>query len=324
MNLLQLRAICEVVRQGLKISSAAEALHKSQPAVSRLVREIEEELGIKIFQRGKNKIEQLTVPGREIVRIAERVFSELRDLEHVGQEYFAQEVGEFTVATTHTHARYSLPRVVEEFTRRYPQVRLTLRQGNPIQCCELVQSGEADIAISTETREPFPQLVCLPAYRVTRCVVARRGHPVLKVRRLTLQALARFPIISFDSAFISRSVLNDAFASAGIRPQVVLSAVDADVSKTYVERGLGIAILARNAIDPAKDRKLGTVDASHLFASSLLNVSIRKFSYLRGYMTFLIAAFAPHLPAALVRKAVEDGDVDLAQLKRTARPLSPQ
>ena len=321
MNLLQLRAICEVANHGLKITTAAETLHKSQPGISRLIREIEEELGVRIFQRRKNKIEVITEPGREIVRIAERALREIINLKLVGQEYSTQDAGELTVATTHTQARYSLPGVIEDFTRKFPNVHVTLRQGNPIQCCELVESGGADLAISTETREQFPQLVCLPAYRVTRCVVARLGHPILKKGRLTLKTLSRYPIITFDTAFSSGSVLNEAFAGAGIRPRIILSAVDADVSKAYVERGLGIAILARNAIDPAKDHELGTVDAEHLFPSSLLNVSIRKFAYLRGYMTALIAAFAPHLPASLVRKAVEGADVDLSSLKRAAPPL---
>jgi LysR family cys regulon transcriptional activator len=321
MNLLQLRVICEIANHGLKITTAAETLHKSQPGISRLVREIEEELGVQIFRRRKNKIEVITEPGREIVRIAERVLRDIADLKRVGQEYSMRDAGELTVATTHTQARYSLPGVIEDFTRRFPNVHVTLRQGNPIECCKLAESGKADIAISTETREQFAQLVCLPAYLITRCVVARRGHPILKKGRLTLRKLSQYPIITFDSTFSSGSVLSEAFAGAGIRPRIVLSAVDADVSKAYVERGLGIAILAHNAIDRTKDLKLGTVDAQHLFPSSFLNVSIRKYAYLRGYMTSFVSAFAPHLSASLVRKAVDGADVDLPLLRRTAQAL---
>ena len=322
MNIHHLRAICEVVNQGLKISTAATSLHKSQPGISRQVREIEEELGIKIFQRKRNKIEVLTPPGREILRVAERVLRDIDSLRLIGKEYSKQDTGDLTIATTHTQARYSLPDVVQKFMARFPNVRLTLRQGNPVQCCELVAAGAADIAISTEIPAVPEELVCLPAYRLTRCILARRGHPILRTRKLTLQALAKYPVITFDTAFSGRLVVNEAFASADIVPRVLLSAVDADVSKAYVERGMGIAILASVAFDPAKDTQLALRDASHLFKSSFLNVSIRRNAYLRGYMTAFVSAFAPHFTPAFLEKAAEGGDIDMAQLRRAARSLT--
>jgi LysR family transcriptional regulator, cys regulon transcriptional activator len=322
MNIHHLRAICEVVNQGMKISTAATRLHKSQPGISRQVREIEEELGVKIFQRKRNKIELLTPPGREILRVAERVLKDIDSLRLIGQEYSKQDVGDLTIATTHTQARYSLPGVVQQFMARFPNVRLTLRQGDPVQCCELVASGAADIAISTEIPAIPRELVCLPAYRLTRCIVARRGHRILRTRKLTLEALAKYPVITFDTAFSGRLVVNQAFASADIVPRVLLSAVDADVSKAYVERGMGIAILASVAFDPVKDTQLALRDASHLFKSSFLNVSIRRNAYLRGYMTAFMSAFAPHFTPAFLEKAVAGGDVDIAHLRRAARPLT--
>lgn len=322
MNIHHLRAVCEVVNQGLKISTAAQTLHKSQPGISRQVRELEEELGVKIFQRKRNRIEVLTPPGRQILRVAQRVLRDIDGLRLIGKEFAAQDAGELTVATTHTQARYALPHVVEDFLKRYPNVRLTLRQGNPVQCCELVAAGAADIAISTETTASFGELVCLPAYRLTRCIVARRGHPILRVRKVTLKTLAQYPIVTFDTAFSGRLVVNEAFSSAGIAPRVLLSAVDADVSKVYVERGMGIAVLASVAFDPDKDRGLAIRDASHLFKSSFLNVSIRRDAYLRGFMTAFISRFAPHFTPALLEKAAGGGDVGMAQLRRGARPLT--
>jgi len=322
MNIHHLRAICEVVNQGMKISTAAVSLHKSQPGISRQVREIEEELGVKIFQRKRNKIEVLTPPGREILRVAERVLRDIDSLRLIGQEYSKQDAGDLTIATTHTQARYSLPGVVQKFMARFPNVRLTLRQGDPVQCCELVASGAADIAISTEIPAIPRELVCLPAYRLTRCIVARRGHRILRTRKLTLEALAKYPVITFNTAFSGRLVVNEAFASADIVPRVLLSAVDADVSKVYVERGMGIAILASVAFDPVKDTQLALRDASHLFKSSFLNVSIRRNAYLRGYMTAFVSAFAPHFTPAFLEKAVAGGDVDIAHLRRAARPLT--
>ncbi len=322
MNVHHLRAICEVVNQGMKISAAAARLHKSQPGISRQVRELEEELGVKIFQRKRNKIEVLTPPGREILRVAERVLRDIDSLRLIGNEYSKQDAGDLTVATTHTQARYSLPDVVQSFMKRFPKVRLTLRQGNPVQCCELVASGGADIAISTEIPAVPDGLVYLPAYRLTRCIVARRGHPVLRLRELTLEALAKYPVITFDTAFSGRLVVNEAFSRASIEPRVLLSAVDADVSKAYVERGMGVAILASVAFDPVKDTRLAMRDASHLFKSSFLNVSLRRNAYLRAYMSDFVTAFAPHFTADLLARAATGEDIEMAQLRRSARPLT--
>ncbi len=317
MNIHQLRTICEVVRQGLKMSTAAEKLFRSQPGVSRQIREIEEEVGVQIFRRKKNKIEALTPAGEEIVRVAERILQDIESLRQIGKEHLSHNVGELVIATTHTHARYSLPKVIDAFTRRYPNVRLTLRQGDPVRCCELVVAGKADVAISTETSRPYDDLISIPLYRVTRCVVAPRNHPILRHRRnLTIEMLSRYPIITFDSAFSGGWVVDKAFSRAGIKPNIVLSAVDADVTKAYVERGMGIAVLSRVAFDPARDKDLRIIEAGHLFDSSVLNASVRRNSYVRSYLVSFISTYAPHLSNELVHKALKGGlDMQQMQLK---------
>lgn len=323
MNIHQLRAICEVVKQGLRMSNAAEALFRSQPGVSRQIRDIEDEIGVRIFRRKKNRIEALTPAGREVVRVAERILRDVDSLRLIGKEYSSDDVGELTVATTHTHARYSLPRVIEAFARRYPKVKVTLRQGNPVQCCELAVAGEVDLAIATETAAFYEGLLSLPAYRVTRCVVAPRHHPVLREKRLTLEKLARYPIIMFDSAFSGRRVVSEAFAEAGLTPNVVLTAVDPDVTKAYVERGMGIAVLSGLAYDPVKDGKLGIAEASHLFQSSLLNISVRRHTYLRSFVLSFIELYAPHLSRSLVQKALDGAEPDLSLLRQKAPVVHP-
>lgn len=315
MNIHQLRAICEVVKQGLRMSTAAEALFRSQPGISRQIREIEEEIGVQVFQRNRNKIQALTPAGREVVAVAERILRDIESLRLIGKEYSSNDVGELTIATTHTQARYSLPGAIEAFTREFPRVGVTLRQGNPVQCCDLLAAGEVDVAIATETSRSYGELVSFPAYRVTRCIVARRDHPVLKEKRLTLEKLAEYPIIAFDAAFSGRRLVVEAFSQAGLTPNVVLSAVDADVTKAYVERGMGIAVLAKVAVDPARDVKLGVRDADHLFKASILTVALRKHAYLRSYVFALISTYAPHLSRTLVQDALDGKPVDVERLK---------
>lgn len=322
MNIHQLKAICEVVKQGLRMSTAAETLFRSQPGISRQIREIEDEIGVQIFRRKKNKIEALTPAGREVVRVAERILQDIESLRLIGKEYSANDVGDLTVATTHAHARYSMPKVIEAFTVRFPSVRVTLRQGDPMQCCELVVAGKADLAVATETSRSYDDLVSVPVYRITRCIVAPRKHPILKEKRLTLEKLSQYPIITFGAEFSGGWVVDEAFTQAGIKPNVVLSAVDADVTKAYVERGMGIAVLASVAFDPVRDKNLRIMDAGHLFKSSLLNVSIRKHTYLRSYLLSFISLYAPHLPRSVVQQAMEGVDIDIAQMKVKAPVLT--
>jgi LysR family transcriptional regulator, cys regulon transcriptional activator len=302
MKLQQLRYICEVARQNLNLSNAAEALFTSQPGISKQVRSLEEELGVDIFVRHGKRVVAVTEPGKAILEIAQRMLKDVENLRQVGEEFTEEDNGHLTIATTHTQARYALPHVIQRFTKRYPGVRLSLRQGSPTQISELVTSGEADIAIATEAIELYEDLVMLPCYEWNRCVLVQPGHPLLKAKRLTLEAMASFPIITYDFAFTGRSRINQAFADKGLTPNVVLTAIDADVIKTYVELGLGIGIVAMMAYDPKRDTHLRAMDASHLFEPSTTRIGIRKNSYLRGYTYEFIEMFAPHL----TRKVVDD------------------
>lgn len=315
MNIHQLRAICEVVKQGLRMSTAAEALFRSQPGISRQIRDIEEEIGVQVFERNKNKIQALTPAGKEVVAVAERILRDIESLRLIGKEYSSNDVGELTIATTHTQARYSLPAAIEAFTRDFPKVKVALRQGDPVQCCDLLDARLVDIAVSTETSRSYDELLSLPAYRVTRCILAPRNHPVLKEKRLTLEKLCEYPIIAFDAAFSGRRLVAEAFSSAGLTPNVILSAVDADVTKAYVERGMGIAVLAKVAFDPTRDRTLGIRDAGHLFKPSILNVSLRKHTYMRSYVFAFISLYAPQFSRGQIQDALDGTPIDVDRLK---------
>jgi len=283
MKLQQLRYICEVARHNLNLSNAAEALFTSQPGISKQIRSLEDELGVDIFVRHGKRVVAVTEPGKAILEIAQRVLKDIENLRQVGEEFTEEDNGHLTIATTHTQARYALPQVIQRFTQRYPGVRLSLRQGSPTQISELVTSGEADIAIATEAIELYEDLVMLPCYEWNRCVLAPPGHPLLKAKKLTLEAMAKFPIITYDFAFTGRSKMNQAFADRGLTPNVVLTAIDADVIKTYVEVGLGVGIVASMAFDATRDAGLKRLDASHLFEANTTRIAVRRGHYLRGY-----------------------------------------
>lgn len=301
MNLQQMRYVFEVARRGLNVSEAAVALHTSQPGVSRQIRVLEEELGVDIFVRQGKRLTGITAPGREILKIAERMLHDVDNLRGVGREFSNEASGSLSIATTHTQARYVLPRVIQEFMRRYPSVRVSLHQGSPAQVCEYVLAGEADIAIATEAIGEQEELIMLPCYQWNRCVIAEARHPILKAKPLTLEEIAKHPIITYDFAFTGRSQINQAFAARGLSPNVVLTAIDADIIKTYVALGLGVGIMAAMAYDEKADRGLRALDASHLFESATTRIGVMKNAYLRGYAFAFIELFAPHL----TRRAVE-------------------
>lgn len=310
MNLQQLRYIHEVARRGLNVSDAADALFTSQPGVSKQIRLLEAELGVEIFARHGKRLVAVTEPGRAVLAIAERMLRDMDNLQQVGQEFSNESAGTLSVATTHTQARYVLPRVVRDFLQRYPKVRLELHQGNPQQVCDMVLKGSADIAIATEAIADNPELVMLPCYQWNRCVVATPRHPILREQPLTLEAIARYPLITYDDAFTGRGQINKAFLGRGLRPNVVLTAIDSDVIKKYVEMDLGIGILARMAYDPEEDRKLGMIDASHLFESSTTRIGIRRNAWLRGFVYAFIELFVPSLTRRVVEAARSGGGTD--------------
>lgn len=304
MNLQQLRYLNEIVRCELNISDAASALYTSQPGVSKQIKLLEEELGVDIFVRNGKRIVALTEPGKAVLEIAQRVLLETNNLKQVGQEFKQLDSGSLTIATTHTQARYALPPVVKAFTQAYPGVKLGLHQGSPTQIAEQVLSGEVDIGIATESLALYDELVTLPCYEWHHCVVVPPKHPLLDEKKLTLKKLAQYPIITYDFAFTGRNKINQAFSEAGLEPNIALTAIDADVIKTYVELGLGVGIVAQMAFIPDRDRHLRMIDAGHLFLPSTTRVAIRKNQYLRGFGYHFIELFAPQLTRDVIAQAL--------------------
>ncbi len=296
MNLQQIRYVREIARQDLNLTQAAEALHTSQPGVSRQVREFEDELGVDVFVRQGKRLTALTPAGQAVVQICERLLSEVDSLKKVGREFADANRGELVIAATHMQARYALPQVVKAFLKKYPEVRLSLRQGAPRELAEMVISGDADIAIATETLDRYPELVTEALYRWHHSVIVPKAHPLATEKKLTLQKIARYPIVTYDAAFSGRSALDETFANAGLDIDVVLTAIDTDVIKTYVREGLGVGIVAGMAVD-ARDHDLVALDGAKLFPERVTKLAYRKNAYLRGFVRDFMASLAAHLRA---------------------------
>ena len=306
MNLQQLKYLCAIVDNGLNVSDAAEALYTSQPGISKQIRQLEDELGLRVFVRQGKRLTSLTPAGEVVVSTARRALREIGNLKRVADEFRSEDSGVLGIATTHTQARYVLPPVLSKFATRFPKVRLVLHQGNPVQVAEQTRNGEVDVGIATEALGDYDDLIALPCYRWNRGVLVPKGHPLAAARPLTLEALAKYPIVTYDFSFTGRSAINAAFAAKGLEPNVVLSALDSDVIKTYVELGMGVGIVAQMAYDAAKDSNFEMLDASHLFAASMTRLALRRGVFLRGFVYEFISLFAGQYTRSAVDAALSE------------------
>jgi LysR family cys regulon transcriptional activator len=305
MKLQQLRYIQEVANRNLSVTAAAEALHTSQPGVSKQIRIFEEQLGVQVFERAGKNLSGITQPGQQILEITKELLLKADQITALAADIRNGHSGEITIATTHTQARYALPEVIKAFRQNYPKVALHIQQGSPKQIALWASRGEVDFCIATEAMELFDNLVMMPCYHWNRCVVVPKGHPLTEIDSISLSDIAKHPLITYVFGFTGRSKLDDAFEKAEVSPDVVLTAVDADVIKTYVRNGLGIGIVANMAYDKVLDNDLVAIDASHLFTHSTTRIGFRYGTWLRGYMYEFINLFAPHLNRDMVQQLID-------------------
>ena len=306
MNLHQFRFVREAVRQNFNLTTAAKALFTSQPGVSKAIIELEDELGVEIFRRHGKRVRSLTEPGKRILASIERILDEVETLKRVGEDFASQDQGNLVIATTHTQARYALPKVLMEFTKRFPKVRVSIVQGNPGQIAELLTHDRADIAIATEGIANTPGVLALPGYQWQHVVMVPLSHPLLNQATVTIEEIAKYPIITYDKAFAGRSKIDAAFTHRNITPDIILEAIDADVIKTYVETGMGIGIVAGHAYDPERDRNLKVIQASHLFGNNVTHLGVKQGAYLRSFVYTCIEIFSPTLTKKIVEQAMNN------------------
>jgi LysR family cys regulon transcriptional activator len=310
MNLHQFRFVQEAVRRDLNLTETAKALFTSQPGVSKAILELEAELGVDIFARHGKRLRRVTEPGRQVLKSIETILREVGNLKRIGEEYSKQDAGTLSIATTHSQARYFLPEPIAQFRKRFPKVTISLHQGSPTQVVRMVQDEIADVALATEGLASAEDLVSLPCYEWQHVVVMPAGHPLAALERIALEDLAAVPLVSYHPSFSGRTRLDQAFAARGLKPDVVLEAIDADVIKTYVKLGLGVGIVAETAVreEPASG-DLVWRPVGHLFGSNLTRIAFKRGAYLRNFVYAFAETTSERLTRALVMRAMTgEGD----------------
>ena len=283
MNFQQLRIVMETVRQNFNLTEVAEVLYTSQPGVSKYIKDLEDELGVELFIRKGKRFVGLTEPGKELIGIVERLLLDAQNIKQLAEQFTQRDEGELVIATTHTQARYALPKVVKAFKESFPRVHLVLHQGSPAEIASMLKSGEADIGIATEALEGAEDVATFPYYQWHHAIVVPEGHPLQSAEKLTLEQIAEYPIITYHKGYTGRTQLDKTFADAGVKPDIVMSALDADVIKSYVELGLGIGIVASMAYFAERDTGLRMPKSEHLFRLNTTLIGVRKGSFLRGF-----------------------------------------
>lgn len=310
MNFQQLRIIRETLRRNFNLTEVANALYTSQSGVSKHIKDLEDELGVEIFVRRGKRLLGLTEPGRELAQIVDRILLDTANIKRLADQFAKTDQGEITIATTHTQARYALLRPITEFRKEFPNVRLVLHQAAPKEIAAMLNDGTADIGIATESLEESTEIVSFPYYSWHHGIIVPKGHALEGANPLTLDKIADWPIITYHQGFTGRPAIDAAFAKAGLAPDIVMAALDADVIKSYVEIGLGVGIVASMAYDPERDVGLTLLDSHHLFPRSTSRIAVRRGRFLRGFAYRFIALCAPGLTESVIKSSnavIEEG-----------------
>ncbi|KQY81429.1 MULTISPECIES: CysB family HTH-type transcriptional regulator [Roseateles] len=311
MNLHQFRFVQEAARRNLNLTETAKALFTSQPGVSKAILELEEELGVDIFSRHGKRLRRITEPGLQVLACIEIILREVGNLKRIGEEYSRQDSGTFSIATTHTQARYVLPAPVAQLRKNLPQLRISLHQGSPDQVARMLLDESADLGLATESLAQYPELVTLPCYEWQHVMVVPRDHPLASVERVSLEQIASEPLVSYHPSFTGRTRIDKAFAARHLTPNVVLEAIDSDVIKTYVRLGMGVGIVAEMAMreePPGSDlvaRPLGS-----LLGSNVTRIAFKRGAYLRNYVYSFAELLSERLSRKLIEKAMNGDATD--------------
>jgi LysR family cys regulon transcriptional activator len=306
MNLHQFKFVHEAAKRGLNLTEAAKALHTSQPGVSKAILELELELGVDIFARHGKRLKSITQPGRHVLKSIDVILNELHNLKRIGNEYSAKDSGTFSIATTHTQARYVLPQVLTDLRKAYPHVNISLHQGTPSQAAHMVMNEEADVAIATESLADYADLVTLACYDWQHVLVMPPGHPLsMKKKPIALKDLSAYPLVTYHPSFTGRQKIDHAFQVQGLSPNIALEAIDSDVIKTYVRIGMGVGIIAEMAVQPQFDSDLVIRPASHIFGKNVARVAFRRGAYLRQFVLEFAQLLSPMLSEKSILEAMK-------------------
>lgn len=287
MNFNQIELLRLLRQTDFNLSKAGEKMHLVQSAVSRQLQMLESELGAPLFERQGKRLLGLTVLGEAIMTQVEQIHLSKANIQSLAEDFRDSRNGMLRVATTHAQAKYLLPGPVQRFLKKFPNIKIYMVQSSPDNLLDMLHQHQVDIAICTEKLADDDKLIVRPCYPWHHVAVIPGGH-ALAEGDLTLQRLAQFPILTYIPGFTGRGVIEQAFAQAGLQPDIILAAADSDIIKTYVRLGLGVGIIAGAAYEMGRDADLHMRDLGRLMPTLTTKIAYLKPLYLPAYYRFFI------------------------------------
>lgn len=303
MKLQQIKYIFEVARNHLNVSATAESLFTSQPGISKQIRLLEDELGVEIFVRSGKHLTNITPAGREILPIAENILKQVRTIQDIAASHVNQKEGRLNLASTHTFSRYFLPEIVDAYRQKYSKVAMHIYQGGSHDTNKELDDGKLDFALVHDGEENFDDKIQLPCFYWSRCIIVPQNHPLVKAENITFDVLAQYPLLTHTSSGGNNNQVENIFKENGFAPEIVFSATDCEIIKSYVRMGLGVGVIASMAFESDLDADLVSLPLEHLIPHSLVNVVFDRNLYFREFIFSFIESLAPQLSKELILQA---------------------
>lgn len=296
MEIQQLKGFFYSARLG-SLTRAAEKMSVTQSAVSQQIKSLEEELGVKLFNRyGPRK--DLTSDGKLFFDLITPLIQEIDTLKITFEDLKGNQKGVLTIAATTFMIMNKLPQVIKKFSKEYPHIRLNVLERRWNEIVLLTQTGEIDFGLAPIGDIPS-NLNYLKLKPIDRVLITCLNHPLSKKKSVTILDIAQHPMITYEKGLVSRDVIDRVFEEVNLEVEIVMEATNSETIKRYVELGIGVSIIPRIALLPSRNRRLEVIPVHRYFGKSQYGVFLRKGKHVTSWAKNFLMLLEPSVKESL-------------------------
>lgn len=251
-SVLSLFVFHEVVRQK-SFSKAAEELFISQPAVTKHIKGLEQKVGMGLIQRGKGGFD-LTDAGKILFKSTQKIANNLMEIENHLGKLRKEHHGLLRIGTTESYSRCLMPELLSEFQTLYPSIKIALDVGNSEEIEKSLVTYRNDLALIATTKVSS-KFESIPFLKEVLVLIVSPSHPLANQKRVSLQAIGKYPFIIRAKGSTTRKIVMEAFKENGIRPSLLIEAGSSEFIKQWVSEGKGISIIVDRIAEEEAKRK---------------------------------------------------------------------
>lgn len=305
-TLTGLRCLVEIADASLNVSTAAAAMHLSQPCVSRHLKQVEEALGFKVFARQGRQLVAITPAGERAVEAARRVMGEVDGLRRYAANTRGETAGDLSIVSPQAYALHVLPPLLGELLSRYPDLSIRMQSLGEGEKVRPAEHDRCDLLLNSTAGADVPEGLAVPLFRWRRVAVVPREHALASSQGpVPLEELARWPLVTYETSRQASSTLSRTLAACGLQPRFSCSAHDTDTLKAYVGVGLGVGLVAELAISPADRRAFAILQVDPALPDCTAWAVLPQGRVLRNPTLDLLRLLAPQLDPGALRRAAE-------------------